>query len=200
MAEMTEKSNRSISKELAIENIVEQAIKLPGVKVNRDLFLREAFQNHDVDIQQIVECGPVAAGCPQNLLARIAQRLIIINSSKSSAASFLAGLPGGLAMVATVPLDTLQFFGMSLRLAQEASYLYGADDLWRDGDVDSEKVRNQLILYVGVMMGVAGATQGVRLLSAQLARVALKRIPQKALTKTFWYPFIKNIAKKSASR
>ena len=96
-------------------------------------------------------------------------------------------------MAATIPADMLQFFGMSLRLAQELSYLYGADDLWKNGQVDDEKVKNQLILYCGVMFGVSGAVSGVRVLSTQVAKTALKKIPQKALTKTFWYPMIKKI-------
>ena len=96
-------------------------------------------------------------------------------------------------MAATIPADILQFFGMSLRLAQELSYLYGADDLWENGKIDDEKVKNQLILYCGVMFGVSGAVSGVRVLSTQVAKTALKKIPQKALTKTFWYPMIKKI-------
>ena len=114
-------------------------------------------------------------------------------TSQSSIASFAAGIPGGLAMAATIPADLLQFFGMSIRLAQELSYLYGADDLWKNGQVDDEKVKNQLILYCGVMFGVSGAVSGVRVLSTQVAKTALKKIPQKALTKTFWYPMIKKI-------
>ena len=45
------------------------------------------------------------------------------------------------------------------------------------------------------MFGVSGAAAGVRLLSTQVAKVALKKLPQKALTKTFWYPIIKSIGK-----
>ena len=98
-------------------------------------------------------------------------------------------------MAATIPADVLQFFGMSLRLAQELSYLYGADDLWKDGQIDDDRVRSQLILYCGVMFGISGAVSGVRLLSVQMAKVALKKLPQQALTKTFWYPILKQIGK-----
>ena len=97
-------------------------------------------------------------------------------------------------MAATIPVDILQFFGMALKLAQELSYLYGAQDLWVDGKIDDDKVKNQLILYCGVMFGVSGAVSGVRVLSTQLSKTALKKIPQKALTKTFWYPILKKTA------
>ena len=80
-----------------------------------------------------------------------------MRTGASSAASFAMGLPGGLAMGATIPADALQFFGMSLRLAQELAYLYGAQNLWKGGEIDDEAVRGQLILYCGVMFGVSGA-------------------------------------------
>ena len=44
------------------------------------------------------------------------------------------------------------------------------------------------------MFGVSGAVSGVRVLSTQLSKTVLKKIPQKALTKTFWYPILKKIA------
>ena len=98
-------------------------------------------------------------------------------------------------MGATIPADTLQFFGMSLRLAQELAYLYGAQDLWKNGEIDDDAVRGQLILYCGVMFGVSGAAAGVRILSSQIAKTTLKKLPQKALTKTLWYPIVKQIGK-----
>ena len=73
--------------------------------------------------------------------------------------------------------------------------MYGASDLWTEDQLDDERVRNQLILYCGVMFGVSGAVSGVRVLSTQIAKTTLKKLPQKALTKTFWYPIIKQIGK-----
>lgn len=84
---------------------------------------------------------------------------------------------------------------MALRLAQELSYLYGGGDLWVDGQIDDDKVKSQLIMYCGVMFGVSGAVSGVRVLSTQIAKTTLKKLPQKALTKTFWFPMIKQIGK-----
>lgn len=78
---------------------------------------------------------------------------------------------------------------------KKLAYLYGAQDLWKDGEIDNEAVRNQLILYCGVMFGVSGAAAGVRILSSQIAKTTLKKLPQKALTKTLWYPVVKQIGK-----
>lgn len=183
------------TQDFAMENVIANAIQIPGVKVDRKKFLSESFSNEDVDINAVIELGPVEANCSREMISRIANKLIINRTSQSSIASFVAGIPGGLAMAATIPADLLQFFGMSLRMAQELSYLYGSPDLWQDGAVDNERVKNQLILYTGVMFGVAGAVSSVRFLSSQMAKQVVKKLPQKALTKTFWYPIVKQIGK-----
>lgn len=189
------KEQHAAEKELALETIISSAVQIPGVKVNRSKFLSETFAAEDAEIQDILDLGPIEAQFPQDRLSVLAHKLILTRSSQSSLASFVAGIPGGFAMAATIPADVLQFFGMALRLAQELSYLYGAQDLWQDEQIDDEKVKNQLLLYCGVMFGVSGAVSGVRVLTTQIAKTALKRLPQKALTKTFWYPIIKQIGK-----
>jgi len=128
------------------ENMIAHAIKLPGVKVNRTEFLTEMFGDHVFDLQEILEVGPVQAKCPKEILERMADDVIAKRTSQSTLVSFAAGIPGGLAIAATIPADTLQFLGVALRMAQEISYLYGGKDLWKDGEVDSEQVRSQLIL------------------------------------------------------
>lgn len=181
--------------EVALEVIVNNAIQIPGVKVDRQKFLAESFAKEKVDVQKIIDLGPIEAGCSREVLTRMANRLILMRTSASSATAFAMGLPGGIAMGITIPADVLQFFGMSLRLAQELAYLYGAQDLWKDGEIDDDAVRGQLIMYCGVMFGVSGAAAGVRILSSQIAKTTLRRLPQKALTKTLWYPIIKQIGK-----
>ena len=187
--------SEDIKKEFALENVITTAVQIPGVKVDRRKFLSEIFSSEEYPIQDILDFGPIQTGVSQEKLEKYAEKLILKRTSQSSIASFVAGIPGGLAMAATIPADVLQFFGMALRLAQELSYLYGSDDLWKDGHIDDEKVQSQLLLYCGVMFGVSGAVSGVRVLSTQIAKTTLKKLPQKALTKTFWYPMIKQIGK-----
>ncbi len=156
--------------------------------------MAEQFASKADNLEEILDIGPIEAGIKRENIILLSKKLILARTSQSSIASFVAGIPGGLAMAATIPADILQFFGMALRLAQELSYLYGAQDLWTDGKIDDDKIKNQLMLYCGVMFGVSGAVSGVRVLSTQLSKTALKKIPQQALTKTFWYPIIKKIA------
>lgn len=186
--------NTQIVKEYMLEDIVAKSIQVPGVRVDRRKFLAEKFNGYCESIDELLKKGPIEIGMDQKTLDSIASKLIFKRTSQSSIASFVSGLPGGLAMAATIPADVLQFFAMDLKLAQELSYIYGASDIWQDGRVDDERVRNQLILYCGVMFGVSGAVSGVRVLSNQIVRTTAKRLPQKALTKTFRYPIIKKIS------
>ena len=71
----------------------------------------------------------------------------------ASGTSVLAGLPGGIAMAITIPADVAQFYGFSLKLAQELGYIYGYEDLWASRDELSEDAQNTLLLYLGVMLG-----------------------------------------------
>ncbi len=179
----------------SLPELISNAIKIPGAKVDRNSFLASEFANSTVSVDEIIEKGPIACGISEEMINQKSNKLIMTRTSQSSIASFAAGIPGGLAMAATIPADILQFFGMSLRLAQELSYLYGAEDLWNGSELDDSKVKTNLLMYCGVMFGASGAVSGVRVLSTQIAKTALKKIPQKALTKTFWYPIIKQIGK-----
>ncbi len=180
----------------SLTTIISKAIQIPGVKVVRDNFLQEQFNNVPPEkLQLILEKGPVEAGCSQEELLKKATRIIKERTLFSTGASFAAGIPGGITMAVTLPADLLQFYGVALRMAQELVYLYGEKDIWCNGTPDSDRVTNQLILYCGVMFGVSGASQAVRLMSSALANQALKKIPRIALTKTFYYPVIKSILK-----
>lgn len=189
-----DKKDDELAKEIMLQEIITNAVKLPGVKVDRRHFLAEQFASVSENLEEIISNGPIEAGIKRDKIVVLSKKLILTRTSQSSIASFVSGIPGGLVMAATIPADILQFFGMALRLAQELSYLYGAQDLWEDGKLDDDKVRSQLVLYCGVMFGASGAVSGVRVLSTQLSKTALKKIPQKALTKTFWYPILKKIA------
>lgn len=192
MEAKTEKKENNIS----LENVISTAIQIPGVKVNRELFLRERFQNESPEIvEQIVKIGPVDAQVSRDALRKMSKRLINERTLTSTGVSFVAGLPGGIAMAATIPADMIQFYGVALRMAQELAYLYGEVDLWNGQVLDNDKVTNQLILYCGVMLGASGAAQAVRVMSSALAKQIMRKLPQKALTKTFYYPIVKAVSK-----
>lgn len=181
---------------VSLTNIIGTAIQLPGVKVNRETFLREQFKNRSKDeLEGILERGTIETGCTKEELKRKAVKLINERTLISTGASFAAGLPGGLTMAASIPADMLQYYGVALRMAQELAYLYGEGDLWNGDVLDKERISNTLILYCGVMLGSSGAAQTVRLLASAFAKQLEKKLAQKALTKTFYYPIVKSIVK-----
>lgn len=183
-------------KDNILVNVINAALQVPGIKVDRAEFLKGQFKGEGPSFRnRVLEKGPVKAGCTRHELMRKARKLVNERSLMSSAASFAAGIPGGFAMMAAIPADVMQFYAVALRLAQELAYLYGEGDLWTDGVLDKENVRGQLILYFGSMMGASGATQAVRALSSKIAQELLRKLPQKALTKTIYYPIVKSIAK-----
>ncbi|MYL65489.1 bacteriochlorophyll 4-vinyl reductase [Bacillus hwajinpoensis] len=179
-----------------LEIIIEKALLIPGVKVNRDEFLKQTFakrKNSSV-LTEILRRGPYEAGIPINELDNLSKSIIQKRTLTSTSLSFGAGIPGGFALAGTIPADIIQFFSIALKLSQELAYLYGHQDLWLEEHLDTEEARNKLILFLGVMFGVGGSTSLIKVVSSELSKQTLKKLPRKALTKTFYYPIIKKIA------
>lgn len=177
----------------AFELVLVNALKLPGIKVNRQEFLAKHFSGKvsSSQLTTIMERGPIEAKVDKAIIDKAAKELVNARTLTSTGASFAAGVPGGLAMAATIPADTIQFFGIALRMAQELGYLYGYEDFWEDDDINIEKINGDLVLFLGSMFGVGGSTAAIKVLSSKLSQQALKKIPQQALTKTIYYPIIK---------
>ncbi|WP_416469801.1 bacteriochlorophyll 4-vinyl reductase [Streptococcus thermophilus] len=172
--------------------VVNESLKLPFIKIDRSEFLIKKFGEQVDDIQKLIDEGPQVFFSKEEL-DESAIEVINANVLQSSSLSFASGLPGGFAMAATIPADIAQFYGYSLKLAQEISYIYGYNNMWSDQGELTEDAKNTLILYLGVMLGVTSAGAAVRILSNKMALQALKKIPQKALTKTIYYPIIKKV-------
>lgn len=172
--------------------VINESLKLPFIKVDRSEFLMKTFGEQVDDIQKLIDEGPQVFFSKEELDEK-AQKAINVTVLKSSSLSFASGLPGGFAMAATIPADIAQFYGYSLKLAQEISYIYGYNNIWNDQEELTEDAKNTLILYLGIMLGVSSSGAAVRILSNKMAAQAFKRIPQKALTKTVYYPIIKKV-------
>lgn len=104
-------------------------------------------------------------------------------------------MPGGVAAIAAIPADLIQFYGIALRMAQELSYLYGEPDFWEGERISDKRVMDHLLLYIGVMLGVGGAEAAVRLLSSSLAKKALQKLPRQALMSNIIYRAVRSIAR-----
>ena len=64
-----------------------------------------------------------------SILDKIASDCISYHTNIASGTSFVAGLPGGLAMIGTIPADVAQFYFHVFVIAQKLSYVYGYPDL-----------------------------------------------------------------------
>lgn len=179
------------------EMVLVEAIKLPLIKIQREKFLRKVFEGrYSSDLIDLaIEYNPAFAGIEREEIHKIAQQCIQNETMKVTAISALSGIPGGLAVVGTAPVDLVQYFGHLLRILQQLIYLYGWDDLGLDIEEMDEETQNRLILFVGMMFGINEAVGIVNSLSVQVANQLIKKLPKKALTKGIVSPIVKRIAK-----
>lgn len=186
--------NQENDSNVFLENILLPLLSMPMVKVNREEFLVKTFKKCPQNkLNLLISEGPVKSGIySQKELKKIAESLSSKRKLQTTTASFVAGLPGGVAAAATIPADTLQFFAVSLRLAQELSYLYGRDDFWKDSQI-TDKAKTELLLYLGTMFGVGGAASTMRYIAKPMGEKIAKNIMQKSLNKTVWYPILKKL-------
>lgn len=176
--------------------IMQRAASLKVVKINRGDFLRSEIKKRfpEIDADFAVETTPAETGIAPEDLDRMAIDVIDLETKKCAGLSFLAGIPGGLAMVGTVPADLAQYFAHVMRIEQKLAYIYGWQTFLNEEDeVDDETVM-KLVVLMGVMMQVGGAANVVTTFAANTARAGIEKAIQKqALTKTFWYNPMKKV-------
>lgn len=176
--------------------IMQRAASLKVVKINRGDFLRSEIKKRfpEIDADFAVETTPAETGIAPEDLDRMAIDVIDLETKKCAGLSFLAGIPGGLAMVGTVPADLAQYFAHVMRIEQKLAYIYGWQTFLNGEDeVDDETVM-KLVVLMGVMMQVGGAANAVTTFAANTARAGIEKAIQKqALTKTFWYNPMKKV-------
>lgn len=181
---------------ISAEDIVQQAMKLPVVNVNRERFLRkELIKYYSEDVVNLaIKKNPAYAGIEKERVNEISKQVINYETNKVSAISFVVGMPGGFAMAATVPADIAQYFAYMIRVMQKLAYLYGFEDFELSDDTISDDTMNQVMVFLGVMYGVQGANAGVKKIAEAAAKKVSKTLANKALTKGTVYPIVKKIA------
>lgn len=180
-------------------DIILIALKVPGVKINREEFLKkELFKNYPPEvIDQAIKTNPAMAGIKSDDIDKIADEVIKFERNAVSGISVALGVPGGAAMVATIPADIAQYYGYMLRCAQKLLYLYGFPEinvLEDDLKLDTETI-NYLTVCLGVMYGVANANNAIKAMAKALAAGVEKKLLNTALTKGTIYPIVKAVAK-----
>ena len=175
------------------DKVMNAALSMPMVKVDRTAFLTKEFSMYD-NADQLRDKRPIDL-FDAEAIERAARGVINSHLTTATVTSTAAGIPGGLAMAATMPADIAQYYWHVLVVAQKLGYLYGWPDLLDDKGQITEGTRNVLTLFVGVMFGAQAASKLVGEIAKQVSLQAAKRLPQQALTKTMYYPVVKQVAK-----
>lgn len=182
-----------------IEDFIILGLKTPGVRIQREEFLRAEFMKKfpkDI-IEKAISLTPAQAGISIEDINRIADQVIQYERNCVSGISAALGMPGGISMVATIPADIVQYYGYMLRAAQKLMYLYGFPEIDTNENnqtFDSETL-NILILCLGTMYGVQGANTAIKALAKAFADGVQKKMMKAALTKGTIYPIVKSISK-----
>ncbi|MCR5137666.1 MAG: EcsC family protein [Oscillospiraceae bacterium] len=196
MANILEK----IREELSFDSILAKAISTPGVKVDRESFLRKELRKYcrEETIELAVQYNPARAGISKDVVYRASKSVIDYESAKVTALSLAASIPGGgnaLAAVGAASVDIVSYFTFVLRVIQELAYLYGFDEIEiNENHLDSETM-NDLLIFMGTMFQVQGASSALGRLAGSMAERVSKNLGRRALTKGAVYPFVKKIAK-----
>lgn len=189
-----------------------KVVRVPGVRINRDEFLRQELRKlhmSDDAIQRAIDSNPLLAGVALTAIDRLAEEVISYETNKSAAISFVAGIPGGFAMLGTIPADLMQYYAHALRIMQKLAYLYGWGDLLPDSRDADDDTLGVLAVFFGVMLGVGGAAQSLTAFARVAAKTAYQNhATKRALMSITWYPVVKhslrligiNITKSTAAK
>lgn len=185
--------------EVDIEDVIIMGLKVPGIRIDRANFLQKEL--HTKFPQEVIDDAiahnPLHAKIPSEVIDHIADEVIKYERACVSGISTALGMPGGVAMVATIPADIAQYYGYMLRATQKLMYLYGfpAIDVEEQGQTFDTETMNTLIVCMGVMYGAAGANNALKAMAKALAAGVEKQLLRKALTKGTIYPIVKSVAK-----
>ena len=181
---------------LSWHKVLAAVLELPGVKVDRVAFLRKELKAYcsasKLDILESVRPYTIVS---DRVIDSVATKVINRHTTLATTASTIAGLPGGLAMAATIPGDITQYYYHVVVLSQKLAYLYGFPDFCDEEGELNDMSSDLLTIFMGSMMGVKVADQGISELAKGMAKQAVGRLPRVAITKTAVYPIATNIAR-----
>lgn len=183
--------------EINVEDIITQAMKLPGARVDRTTYLTKQLKKFYPEylVSEAIRTSPAKAGITKEGVENLANDTIKYETNKVTAVSAVAGIPGGFAMLGTIPADTAQYFVFMIRAAQKLAYLYGYPDMEIADDTLDDASMNEILIFLGVMFGVQSANVALKTLTNIIAKNLPKKLAQKALTKQLIFKMARQIAK-----
>ena len=187
-------AQRSEAEQHAVE-FLKKVVRVPGVRINRDDFLRQELRERGVPeevIRRVIDTNPAFAGISLAELDRLAEQVISYETNKSAAISFAAGIPGGFAMLGTIPADLTQYYVHAFRIVQKLAYLYGwCELLSAKEEVDDETI-GIIAIFIGVMLDVEEAAMSLSsFASSAVMDTVIMQVAKQFLMKTSWYRAVK---------
>lgn len=145
-------------------------LKMPGAKINRESFLRKTFSRlPDEKIKMCVAESPVKV-VPIPVIEKAASSVINFHTSRVTTLSALAGIPGGLAMIATIPADVANYYYHVASVGQKLGYLYGFPDMIDDRGNLTQDGEIMLTAFIGVMNKVEMANTLIKKLAVEMTK------------------------------
>lgn len=176
---------------------LQKTASLPGIRVDRNEYLTKELKLYctQEQLDMIPSKRPYAI-VNEDVINRVATACIRNHTIAVTSASAVAGIPGGIAMLGTIPADLSQYYFHVLVLSQKLAYLYGFPNMVdNDSGELSDVALDMMTIFVGTVMGAGSASQAIHSLAQKLAKQALEQLPKKALTKTAIFQMAKPIAK-----
>ena len=175
-------------------------LKMPGAKINRTAFLSKVFKDLPEDkLDMCISESPIKA-VPYAVIEKKANSVIDAHTVKATAISTAAGIPGGFAVLASIPADLANYYYHVVSVGQKLGYLYGFPDmvdnrgnLTKDGEI-------MLTAFIGVMNRVTLANELVKKLEVERGRritdETITRIAGNILSKQIVAQGVEAVAKK----
>lgn len=154
-------------------------LKMPGSKVNRAKYLTKTFKDlspEDIDI--CLKESPIKAVSLERI-EREANSAISSHTLKVTAISTASGIPGGLAMLATIPADLANYYYHVVAIGQKQGYLYGFPDMIDDNGNLTKDGEVMLTAFIGVMNNVKIANELIKKIAVEIG----KRISEETATR-----------------
>lgn len=174
-------------------------LSIPGAKIHRQEFLQEVLLPYVSDKDKLKNVDNIR---PWSLVSHgsldlIAKERISYRKKIVTTTSFLAGLPGGFGMFASVPADVVQYQYHLLVLAQELAYLYGMPEFYdENGNATEQTTQALVVMFFGMREAIGhGAREGVEQFIKAVAKGAPERIAHLKWGNTALFRAIKEIAK-----
>jgi hypothetical protein len=109
-------------------------------------------------LEKMISENTVSAGISLKIMGKVATEAINLHSGIATSLSFAAGIPGGLAMLATIPADIAQYYYHLIVVAQKIGYIYG----FADFGLSDDNLKSLVTLLIGVMADDEDASKTIK--------------------------------------